>query len=262
MVVDLLSGVSYTYSRVDSTCSNDFPTVRKQEKKEALWGASKSGSIVSDSTLLKINCDSKIEMVDIILDSSRKDKNSEAYIKAFGSLNNKKSSRHGENEHGFWISAQNVCTEVSCEEEGLIIFSNFSGIRSFIFKYVGISTNQYGIDNKLLLESDLLYEISLSNSTFNSSMRSSVIEGSSHWLLIKISISEILLSECSVKNVLVGIHEPKKLLLSVSVGGDFRTILCGIEVIFADSIGIINLFHTSIYTISCFVYSNIGFKQV
>lgn len=259
MVVDLLSGVSYTYSRVDSTCSNNFPTVRKQEKKEALWGASKSGSIVSDGTLLKISCDSKLEMVDIILDSSRKDKNSEAYSKAFGSLNSKKSSRRGENEHGFWISAQEVCTEVSCEE-GLIISSNFSGIRSFIFKYVGISTNQYGIDNKLLLESDLLYEISLSNCTFNSSMGSSVIEGSSHWLLIKTSISEILMSECSVKNVLVGIHEPKKLLLSVSVGGDFRTILCGIEVIFADSIGSINLFHTSIYTISCFVYINICFE--
>lgn len=53
----------------------------------------------------------------------------------------------------------------------------------------------------------------------------------SHWLLITITIGEILLMKDSVKDVLRGAHEMDKLMLSLSVGGEFQTVSLKIQVL-------------------------------
>lgn len=52
----------------------------------------------------------------------------------------------------------------------------------------------------------------------------------SHWLLLNIALGEVLMTNCSVKNVLVGSHQFNKLLLSLSVGGEYQSVSCAIQV--------------------------------
>lgn len=53
---------------------------------------------------------------------------------------------------------------------------------------------------------------------------------SSHWILINITLGGIFVARCSVKNVLAGKHQFKKLTSSISVGGNLQTISWGIQV--------------------------------
>lgn len=56
--------------------------------------------------------------------------------------------------------------------------------------------------------------------------------GSSHWLLVNVTLGKIYMGRCSARNVMNGAHQLNKFLSSVSVGGEFQTVDCGIEVIF------------------------------
>lgn len=56
--------------------------------------------------------------------------------------------------------------------------------------------------------------------------------GSDHWLLINVVLGTIYMGRYSAKNVMNGAHQLNKFLSSLSVGGEFQTICCGIQVIF------------------------------
>lgn len=56
--------------------------------------------------------------------------------------------------------------------------------------------------------------------------------GSSHWLLVNVALGKIHMGRCSARNAMNGAHQLNKFLSSVSVGGKFQTVDCGIEVIF------------------------------
>ncbi|XP_024036479.1 uncharacterized protein LOC18037025 isoform X3 [Citrus clementina] len=57
------------------------------------------------------------------------------------------------------------------------------------------------------------------------------IPAPSHWLLLNIAFGEVLMTNCLVKNVLVGSHQFNKLLSSLSVGGEFQSVSCAIQMI-------------------------------
>lgn len=51
-----------------------------------------------------------------------------------------------------------------------------------------------------------------------------------HWILLNIAFGEVVMTSCSVKKVLVGSHQFNKLLSSLSVGGEFQSVSCAIQV--------------------------------
>ncbi|GAY42809.1 hypothetical protein CUMW_069730 [Citrus unshiu] len=55
------------------------------------------------------------------------------------------------------------------------------------------------------------------------------IPAPSHWLLLNIAFGEVLMTNCRVKNVLVGSHQFNKLLSSLSVGGEYQSVSCAIQ---------------------------------
>ncbi|XP_058069198.1 uncharacterized protein LOC131218589 isoform X3 [Magnolia sinica] len=52
---------------------------------------------------------------------------------------------------------------------------------------------------------------------------------STSWLLISIGLDEIFMVEPSIKDVIIGAHQPNKLQLSLSIGGEFHMISCEIQ---------------------------------
>ncbi|KAH0971337.1 hypothetical protein GBA52_023493 [Prunus armeniaca] len=53
--------------------------------------------------------------------------------------------------------------------------------------------------------------------------------GSGHWLLINVVLGNIYMGRYSAKNVMNGAHQLNTFLSSLSVGGEFQTICCGIQ---------------------------------
>lgn len=54
---------------------------------------------------------------------------------------------------------------------------------------------------------------------------------SCHWLCAKLFISEVYLTECSIKNILVAKHQSNKLEASLSAAGQFEAICCQSKVL-------------------------------
>lgn len=264
------------------------------EEETKLAAIAAGASLISKKLLFVVNGSFQLNSVDIILQYSRGPKIG-GYSNTIDGLSAKNSNEVP--DEGTWISVQQTCFKISCQERKLEVQTDLSRMQFVVFRSQALleaSIDQSELQNFLQQSVDCLYEISLSNLASTFSLASSesfpssgnvtdslddftpadispskiatenpnlhplgpdrslgfvsnnLQPASNHWLTIYISVSEVFLVRSTVKNVLTGAHQMNKLLLSVSVGEELRTISWAVQVlIFTISIFIllVSAFH-------------------
>lgn len=242
------------------------PIFASPENEEKLAAVVTGASLISKAILFVVKCSFELHSVDIILQYSRRSNEMEGCLKAVDVLSAKNFDEVPTD--GIWISVHRTCFKIFCEGGKLEVHTDLSQIHSVV--YCSQSLLETSIDlselGTLLQQSlDCLYEASLSNLAFTfyfafpenipssgsvtnlldgfgdisslslnqaSGFASTNLEpGSNHWLLIDISVGEIFLARSTMKNILAGAHQIKKLLSSLSAGGELQTISWAVQVL-------------------------------
>lgn len=95
---------------------------------------------------------------------------------------------------------------------------------------ISMGKTSYMLDNSQTINehgrSRVQPSVSVQNPAFDSNSPALV---SSHWILINVALSEVFMARCLMKRDLVGVHQFKKLLSSLSIGEKFETISWNIQ---------------------------------
>lgn len=283
------SAVSYAFNSSDSVVCVPFHEFKRQdivslehENQSTVIGT----SLICTSILFSLSGTFKFRPVDIFFHKSRISDEA-GFMKNIDASSNKKLD-DDILDCGVWISAQQTCINISCEEGKMEVLVDLSGIKFLLVRYedhIGKSFDQLVLGNLLLQPHNCSHELSLSNCFFTlwlghphnalasctasdtlgsshsrcnvlHSMENSPITSPSeistvwsrrfieklgfvphtstpapsHWILLNIAFGEVFMTRCSIKNGLVGSHQVKKLLSSISVGGEFQTVSWAIQV--------------------------------
>jgi len=238
----LSSAVSHAYCFFDPVGPVPQEDIRQEivlaepEKEEIKM---KGAPLICGSVLFKIYGTFKLKSVDMVLHVSRRRDNVESSVKIFDALTRRKLTESGLSDCGIWVSVRQTSIKISCEEQ-VEVLTDLSGMQLVIFRYqndIGKHTDHSVLKDLPLQSLNWFYEISLSKCKItlrlvlpenaSSSYRlSNVVENSTlttdserptHWLLINVELGEIYMARCSLKNVLVGAHQLKKLKSSNSL---------------------------------------------
>ena len=164
--------VSYLFSSFkDVDCLH--PEIMNQE---ALFAEPDSCEATMQGALLTnnicpfyINGTCRFKSMDVILHNSRTSYNGESRTRKFDFLTGNTLAVQKLPDCGIWISIQRATVVVSGEEGKMDLFTDLSGIMSFVFTYrnsIGSNNDHIVLENLLLQSVECLHEISLSGCTF------------------------------------------------------------------------------------------------
>ncbi|XP_010255035.1 PREDICTED: uncharacterized protein LOC104595825 isoform X2 [Nelumbo nucifera] len=297
VVGSIVSAVSHTLSSLGSVGGAHFQELNRggiasanpDTNEDTQTSAAMVASLILKSTQFAIDATCEFESLDIILHHSRKNDIMEKYMASSGIKNNKKLNIRDVPDYGILISVEQSYMRVSCSEDQAEVLTDFSGMKSVIFRcqsQTGLCNNQSKLGDLLFQSLNSLYEFSISSCMFNlwigssgnapfpgrvsdtvdtsSNKSSHVTQGSSleivnegsriqscglsqkrrdsqmvnlnvqapvegYLLFLNIELGEVFMAKCSVKNIILGVHQPKKLFSSLAIGGEFHTISLNIQ---------------------------------
>ncbi|XP_031387722.1 uncharacterized protein LOC116200899 isoform X2 [Punica granatum] len=216
-------------------------------------GAMKESLFLDKATSFLIKGDFKLCQIDLILQKSWSSNELGSFIK---SSDAGRIGGHSMLDHGIRMTLKETSINMLCEESKMEVLLDLLKIQSTVFRYDSKTrSSDYSPSETLTLSSlHSLYETAFSNLTVTlcwgspqqgtmiSEVDGTVSISDSHttetdamasflgrWLVINISIGELLLVKNSVKDFLLGAHEMKKLILSLSVGGEFQLVSLKIQ---------------------------------
>ncbi|XP_071913295.1 uncharacterized protein [Coffea arabica] len=202
----------------------------------------------------------ELEFMDVVVYNSRKSHNTEDHIIESDEITRRMLTMASALDCGIHISIQLTCGKFSFEDGIPELVIDLSGFQCTIVRYpteIAECSDLSEVRN-LLLSVQCLSEASLSHCKFALCLRTSekplsaarqrygleastscVLENpimemntkrsrdhSYHWLSANVSLGEINLADCTVKNMLLKTHKSDKLNASFSVGDQFQTIWC------------------------------------
>nr|XP_009789529.1 PREDICTED: uncharacterized protein LOC104237139 isoform X2 [Nicotiana sylvestris] len=218
-------------------------------------------SVLTDTTF-NVSTTCELRSVNMILYDSRKGYISHDNVADANTIADRKSTVQPVRGYGVNVSLAHSYIRFSFEEEKAEVLIGFSEFESDIFRYPNeIVDTSDQVKPQLIWSLNSLYQASLSHCKISLSLRTlgdnimqasqrNVVDGSDSsrhvasmslnhspslvndvnpsfdWLTIRISLGEVYLARCAVKNLLLRGNELKTLEASVSVGGQFQTISC------------------------------------
>lgn len=222
-------------------------------------------SALTDTTF-NVSTTCELRSVNMILYDSRKGYISHDNVADGNTIADRKSTVQPVRGYGVNVSLAHSYIRFSFEEEKAEVLIGFSEFESDIFRYPNeIVDTSDQVKPQLIWSLNSLYQASLSHCKISLSLRTlgdnimqasqrNVVDGSDSsrhvasmslnhspslvndvnpsfdWLTIRISLGEVYLARCAVKNLLLRGNELKTLEASVSVGGQFQTISCQSQV--------------------------------
>lgn len=239
------------------------------ESDQTIMNRGKDASLICVVTQFGFTNTCQLENMDVILCNSRKSHNRESYPLHTDASSKADLTIDTMFDCGVHLSVQQAFATVSFEGGIIKLLIVFTGVKSDVIKY-SLETverpDQFDPQN-LLSSLNCLCEASFSDCKLNLRLNTSgesvglecsgndshasaseinsgmsedslrvmnserSLDHSCHWLCAEVSMSEVYLAECSVKNILVDKYRSNKLEASLSVGGQFQDICWQSEVL-------------------------------
>ncbi|KAM7264282.1 hypothetical protein ACFE04_001965 [Oxalis oulophora] len=224
-------------------------------------------SYICNTVLFLTKGSFEIKSVEIILSNSRKDMKNSVEISHNNTFGVKILDDRDLLDCGLWISIHKTCLEVSFEGRKLDVLMDLSGIHMALLRSHELKGSNFDLpcSHDCFCELSLsncvftlwlcpLWSASSSmlatsagdsrdhtaqNSPTNNVLHNFVQKKPlgfnilpttpGHWMLINVSLGEVVLARTTVKNCLNGAHLHNKLLTSLSVGGEFQKFFWNIQ---------------------------------